>query len=213
MKILKIIGIITGVLSLVAGSVLLGMWLNTPHIRRGRLLNVQTNETIIHGLHETARLVVADVPMSYTMQMDDTWSAFGTSLENNLFGNVTSVTMQAKGTFSVDLSDFSSDDIIWEYNGDIAILIPHPSVEAIDVDFESSEFENVQGWLRFGTVRLTPEQQNQLQADMRNNMELTMLREKSPQARETAETQIKELIRAIFEKSDVKVNNIRVIFT
>ncbi len=113
-------------------------------------------------------LVVMEQPLEVTSTVVK--SGLG-NLE--IFSKTKTFTYFGKGVFTVDLSKIGRDHIrVDQENHIVYITIPHPTLQYIDVDLEKTQFEDTEkGFLAFGDITLTLEQQNEMEKNIRKEME------------------------------------------
>ena len=74
-------------------------------------------------------------------------------------------TIYGTGTYTVDLSQITRDDIIFDKDlYTVIIHVPYPELHAVTFDPEKTQIGDMKkGWLAFGDIKLTPEEQKEFE--------------------------------------------------
>lgn len=88
------------------------------------------------------------------------------------FQKVKNITYHGTGVYTVDLSLIDAEHImVDEDEKTVTVLIPHTELQYINPDLTATEFaETENGWLAFGDLTLTAEQQNELEGKVVESM-------------------------------------------
>lgn len=113
-----------------------------------------TNETIINELKKKKELIVMEADLSADVTIDASWGNW------DVFKKMQLIHFYGNGLYTVDLSNIPENNITIDLDhGTISVRIPKPSIKSIYVDEEKTLFESTKnGLLRFGDIRLTPEE-------------------------------------------------------
>ncbi|MCQ2512188.1 MAG: DUF4230 domain-containing protein [Lachnospiraceae bacterium] len=89
-----------------------------------------------------------------------------------LFSKMKNIVYYGTGVYTIDLSKLKEDDIDVDMENNIVnIRIPHSCLQYIIPDINKTEFEDTEkGFLSFGDIKLTSEEQNQIQQAAVNTM-------------------------------------------
>ena len=116
------------------------------------------------------------------------------------------------GVFSVDLSSLTEQEIAVDFDTKtVAVTIPHPALDYVTVDAEKTTFEDTEhAILGFGEIKLTQEQQNELDRSVQNAMMQSLnTKEIQTKADRAAQKQLRELfyplIAAVVTQEDFTV--------
>ena len=88
-------------------------------------------------------------------------------LDWDVFRKTKTIRCYGTGVYTVELGGFTDDDItVDDALRIVTVSIPHAELAYVTVDLEKTEFEETQhGFLSFGELKLTPEQQNALERE------------------------------------------------
>ena len=93
-----------------------------------------------------------------------------------IFSKLKNVTYSGKGQYTVDLSKIDKDHINVDMdNKKVYITIPHAKLQEVILDLNNIEFEDTEkGFLAFGDLSLTAEQQNEIEKSVKQTMTETL---------------------------------------
>ena len=125
-------------------------------------------EAVLGAASEHSELIVMEQPLSINTTI--TRSGLGNLA---IFSKVKDVTYYGTGVYTVDLSRIDAGHIrLDEFNRRVNILIPHAVLQYVNPDLEKTEFQDTEkGWLAFGDIKLTAEEQNELEKSVHAAME------------------------------------------
>lgn len=162
-------------------------------------------DVIVSKLQEKQELITLEADLSQSMTIDDSWGTL------DIFKKVLKINYVGKGIYVIPLTDIKADSINIT-NKSISIKIPEPSVKSITIDEDKTTFETTQkGFLRFGDIKLTPSENQEMVKTVKEKMLLKMKSlEMYDKAKESSEKAFKELIKTIlgdktYNQYDVKV--------
>lgn len=89
-----------------------------------------------------------------------------------IFSKVKNVIFAGTGVYTVDLSHIDDEHInVNEEDHEVVISVPHAVLQYVNPDYDSMEFEDTEkGFLAFGDLSLTLEQQNKLEKSVQEAM-------------------------------------------
>ena len=89
------------------------------------------------------------------------------------------ITYHGTAVYTIDLSEVTNDDIkVDETAKTVTMTIPHSELVPINIQASDIEFGDMEkGLLAFGDIKMTPEQQNQVQQEAQNRMGEVLIRE------------------------------------
>ena len=124
-------------------------------------------ETIVKEAEAHSELVVMEQPLEVSTTV--TKAGLG-NLE--IFSKTKTITYFGKGVFTVDLNRVTRDKVITnEEEKTVTILLPKPTLQYLDVDLSKTVFEDTEkGFLAFGDLALTMEQQQEIQKSIEAKM-------------------------------------------
>lgn len=164
-----------------------------------------SRDVIVDKLQEKEELITLEADLSQSMTIDDSWGTLG------IFKKISKINYAGKGIYVIPLSDIKPNDINVT-NTVISIKIPEPSVKSITIDEDKTTFETTQkGFLRFGDIKLTPSENQEMVKMVKEKMLLKMKSsELYDKAKESSEKIFKKLIKTIlgdkaYSQYDVKV--------
>ena len=82
------------------------------------------------------------------------------------------ITYNGKAVYTVDLSGLTADDITLDEETKVVTMkVPEPQLEPINIPSENIQFGEIEkGALAFGNIKLTPEQQAEVETEAKNRM-------------------------------------------
>ena len=117
----------------------------------------------------------------YTVKISDVATVTEVGLAKlTIFSKVQYITFHGTASYTVDLGQVNEYCITVD-NGKrtVEILIPHASLESINIPAEEIEFSDIErGLLAFGQLKITPEDQAALEAAVKTKMEQKLLDDK-----------------------------------
>ena len=115
-----------------------------------------------------SELVVMEQPVQYstTLAQEGPWNW-------EIFRKTKGITYQGTGVYTVDLSGIKADKItLNEDEKTVTIKVPHAKLQYVNPNFDKIEFEDTEkGFLAFTDIKLTAEQQNELEKAVKDKME------------------------------------------
>lgn len=124
-----------------------------------------TSETIINALKEKRELIVMEASLNNELMLDDSWGNF------EIFKKITYINFTGKGIYSIDLSMIEATNInIKSENNIIYIKLPKPTIKEIALEEDKTTYKTEKGIFRFGEIKLTPEENNLLNLNVKNRM-------------------------------------------
>lgn len=128
-----------------------------------------TKETLVTQIKQKQKLITTEVNLNEKITVDNSWGDW------QIFKKLQTVDFVGTGIYSVDLSKLSSKNIAISGNS-ISINLPKPAVEMVTLDENKTTFEPIEkGWLRFGDIKLSVEDQEILKRDVKDKMKDKML--------------------------------------
>lgn len=155
-------------------------------------------EALLGEASNHRELIVMEQPLELTTTITKAGLA---NLE--IFSKTKNINYYGTGVYTVDLNKFSKSDIeVDNENNKVIITIPHSKLQYVNIDLEKTEFEDTEkGFLAFGDIALTMEQQNQItkniEAEMKERLNDPALFE---QADELASYEVWKLFQPIVTK-------------
>jgi len=122
---------------------------------------------VLGAASEHQELIVMEQPLS--IETTITQAGLGNLA---IFSKMKSIIYSGTGVYTVDLSQIDQDHInVNETDKIITIYIPHTVLQYIVPDLKSAQFNDTEkGMLSFGDIKLTPEEQNELEIAVENAM-------------------------------------------
>lgn len=168
-----------------------------PEIKR-----LQIGEVIINSVTEEQKLQVLSSDVSEELLLDDSFK-----INWKIFKKTQIITIKGTSVYTVDLRNFSRDDIAYDAEtGKLFVLIPRPVLESVTINEEQNEFQEVEkGWFRFGDIEMSPEDYNEImrqgKEEMTNKLKLDI--EMQIKAEEAAKKAMTDLINSLFTSADI----------
>jgi hypothetical protein len=158
-----------------------------------------THDTILNELQNKQELIPLELDLTEKVTINDSWG------EIEFFKKLQNVYLVAKGIYSLDLSQISSDNIsLSSAKKSIIINAPKPTVKVITIDEQKTIYETTQnGILRFGEIKLTPSEYQRLLYKAKSIMNEKMYSsDLYEQAINSSEWALKNLIQALLGKDN-----------
>ncbi len=124
-------------------------------------------DAVLGGASEHQELVVMEQPVEIMTTI--TRAGLGNL---SIFSKVKNVTYFGTGVYTVDLSGINRRNITVDTDEKtVTVRIPHTYLQYIVTDLEATEFEDTEkGLLAFGDLKMTTEEQNELEKSVENAM-------------------------------------------
>ena len=132
-------------------------------------------EVLLTDVRQTRELITMEVDLKETLEWDASW------WDTDLFKKSQRITFFGTGLYTTDLSLLDEGDIILdEENNRILIQMNKPSVKQLALNEEKTEFESTErGILRFGEIKVTPEEGEILRKLAKDKMNEELVSEKN----------------------------------
>ena len=176
---------------------------NSAAIRR-----LVLEEAVINGFAGAQRLIVMDVDLSENVIIDASFASC------DVFRIAQEVTFHATGVYTTDLGLLSTGDIIFdEYRRNIMVRLPRPVIDSIAIHEEHTIFHSVErGALRFGDIRLTAAEQNEITRQVKESMRLRLQLDMMPQAEAYTKWSVEGLMRKFLAAADAQEYSITIVW-
>jgi hypothetical protein len=168
-----------------------------------------SEETLINQIHQKQELITLEIDMTEKVTLDDSWG----SLE--IFRKVQSISYAGTGTYVVDLSSLKNENITIDNKiKKIIVNTASPSVKSVVIREEKTEYQTPEnGLLRFGEIKLTPEDNQMLLRNVKNNMLKKMSDESfTSQAKDYSTQTLKSIIQSIVSDKTNEPYNVEIKF-
>ncbi|MFT8316446.1 MAG: DUF4230 domain-containing protein [Clostridium sp.] len=130
-----------------------------------------TKDTLVTQIKQKQKLITTEVNLNQKMTIDNSWGSL------SIFKKMQNIDFIGTGIYVLDLSNINSDNININKNL-ISITLPKPSIETITLDEEKTVYETPErGPLRFGDIKLSPEEHEQLLGVVKDKMKSKMLQD------------------------------------
>lgn len=157
-------------------------------------LKIASEETIINKIHEVNKLIPLQLDLKENMIIDNSWGEF------DLFKKIQRIHYFGVGSYSIDLSNLSKDDVsVNKVTGTVTITIPKPEVDSISIDRDKTTYETTDnGLLRFGDIKLKADEYNFIEKEVMVKMK-DKLKEEDVfnQAVDNAKNNLKNLLQSV----------------
>lgn len=128
---------------------------------------IDFQNAILGEAKEHQELIVMEQPIQYstTLYKEGPW-------EWEVFRRTKGITYHGTGVYTVDLSKIKNTSIVVDEMGKrIVVTVPHAALQYVNPDYDKIEFEDTEkGFLAFGDIKLTAEQQNELEKTVKEEM-------------------------------------------
>lgn len=128
-----------------------------------------SKETLITQIKQKQKLITTEVNLNEKMTIDNSWGNL------SIFKKIQNIDFVGSGVYVVDLYSINSNNIIINKDS-ISITLPKPSVEMITLNEEKTIYETPEnGLLRFGDIKLSTEEHQQLMSTVKDKMKNKMM--------------------------------------
>lgn len=125
-----------------------------------------TEETLVSQIHQKQELITLEIDMTEKVTLDNSWG----NLE--IFKKVQSINYVGTGTYVIDLSTLKTENVtIDNKDKKITVKSASPTIKAVTIKEEKTEYQTPDnGLLRFGEIKLTPEENQMLLRNVKDKM-------------------------------------------
>ena len=157
-------------------------------------LSFKLKESIIQGISNKMELITLEADLTEKIIIDESWG------ELSLFKKIKNIQYFGKGSYGVDLSKISNETIKVDSNSkSISISLSKPFIKDCSLLEEKTLYESTEnGFLRFGEISLTLEEESLLRQRILERMKKRMEEEELHQkAIEHSKTIIESLVKEL----------------
>lgn len=165
-----------------------------------------TKDAVVNKIQQKQKLITTEVEIKSKTTIDNSWG------DISIFKKLQNISFTGKGVYVVDLSLLKSNNVSIDSNNNIVIVkIPKPKVELVTIDENKTVYETPEkGLLRFGDIKLTPEEHEIMVENVKKTMTEKMNEsEYSDKALTNSKRSMETLIKSILNndsKYTVKVD-------
>lgn len=165
-----------------------------------------TKNTVIKKIQQKQKLITTEVEINEKVTIDNSWGNIG------IFKKMQNISFTGKGVYVVDLSLLKSSNVSIDSNNNIlTVKILKPKVELVTIDESKTVYETPEkGLLRFGDIKLTPEEHEIMIENVKKAMREKMNEnEYSNKALTNSQKSMENIIKSILNNNSkyiVKVN-------
>lgn len=164
---------------------------------------LKLKQAAVAAITQKQELITSEFDLTQTVKWDDSWGSL------SLFEKSQDITFYGKGLYTVDLSlvteeDFAVDDILSTKL--LTVTLPKPQIKSIEIIENNTVYSITDtGLLRFGDIKITPYQSQQITSQVKEQMRLTMQGDfYYHQALEHSENSVKDLFQTILTQSQTE---------
>lgn len=130
-----------------------------------------SQESIIDKIHETQKIIPLETDLEERILIDDSWG------EWEVFKKVKGIVFYGKGSYSIDFASIDKNNIVINNSSNIInITLPKPQIEDIALYEDKTLYETTtNGLLRFGEIKLSPEENSTICKEVKDKMKEKML--------------------------------------
>lgn len=158
-----------------------------------------TKDTLIKKIEQKQKLITTEVEISEKVTLDNSWGNL------SIFKKIQNISFTGRGTYIIDLSSLKSKNISLDFkHNSLIVKIPKPKVDMITIDDSKTVYETPEkGLLRFGDIKLTPQDQEIMLGNVKKKMSEKMLEsEYYDKALANSKKSVKSLITSIVNSND-----------
>lgn len=126
--------------------------------------------TLIKKIEQKQKLITTEVAISEKVTIDNSWGNL------DILKKVQNISFTGTGIYSVDLSNLKNSNLsINNETKIITLKVSKPQIEAINIDDAKTEYQTENGLLRFGEIKLTPEEHETIMENVKKDMNKKMM--------------------------------------
>lgn len=167
-------------------------WISPDSTENAKFIS---QESIVDKIHQTEKLIPLEADLQERILLNDSWG------EWDVFKKVKGITFYGKGSYSLNFSNIDVGNIkIDKSLNKISITLPKPIIEDVTIYEEKTVYETTtNGLLRFGDIKLSPEQTISISKEVKKLMKDKMSEEEIYSAAEaSAKSSMEKLLRPLF---------------
>jgi hypothetical protein len=132
-----------------------------------------SQESIIDKIHETQKIIPLETDLEERILIDDSWGDW------EVFKKVKGMVFYGKGSYSIDFASIGKNNIVINNSSNIInITLPKPQIEDIALYEDKTLYETTtNGLLRFGEIKLSPEENSTICKEVKDKMKEKMLQD------------------------------------
>lgn len=160
-----------------------------------------TKETLVTQIKQKQKLITTEVNLNEKITIDNSWGNL------SIFKKIQNINFIGTGIYVLDLSSIDPSNISINENS-ISVTLPKPSIEMVTLNEEKTIYETPErGFLRFGDIKLSPEEHQQLTGVVKDKMKNKMLEKQYyDTATNNSEKSVKTLIQSISGSNNYNIN-------
>ena len=126
-----------------------------------------SEEALIKRINNVNKLITLELELSQVVTIDQSYG------DLDLLKKYKRIKFYSDCSYYIDLSQITKDDLLFDKELNILNLtVPNPKVYKVSIDKEKSKEENsINGFLRFGEIKLTTEEFKDLELEIIANLE------------------------------------------
>lgn len=168
-----------------------------------------TEETLVNEIQRKQELITLEVQMTEKVILSDSWGSL------DIFKKLQSINYSGTGTYTVDLSSLKAENItIDDKLKKVTVKVAPPTIKGVSINEEKTEYQTPEnGLLRFGEIRLTPEENQMLLQNIKEKMLGKMSEQDfTSEANASTEKTICDLIQSIVLSKTTEAYSIEILF-
>ncbi len=132
-----------------------------------------SQESIVDKIHETQKIIPLETDLEERILIDDSWGDW------EVFKKVKGMVFYGKGSYSIDFASIDKNNIVINNSSNIInITLPKPQIEDIALYEDKTLYETTtNGLLRFGEIKLSPEENSTICKEVKDKMKEKMLQD------------------------------------
>ena len=158
-------------------------------------IEVDFSDVILSKQNETRKLIVSEQEGTVSIELTD---RLIDQIDFSFMKKTQTVSYTGKGYFVVDLSDLEKEDIIEnKENKTITIRIDHAYLETVDINPDDIIIDELkQGLLAWGKMKLTVEEYNEIEKELRQRLEDQF---NTPENAQEADDHALEMVKELYQ--------------
>lgn len=126
-----------------------------------------TEESVVNKIRNTQKILPLETELSEDILIDNSWG------DSEIFKKLKKIQYIGTASYSLDLSNFDKSNVNMDkQNNKVSLTLEKPKINSIHLVNDKTLYETTSnGSLRFGEIKLSPEELNNIEAEVLKRME------------------------------------------
>lgn len=138
----------------------------TPNISNSSIKHL-TEESVVNKIRNTQKFLPLETELSEDIIIDNSWG------DSEVFKKIKRIQYFGTASYSLDLSSFDKSNVNMDKrNNKVSLTLEKPKINSIHLINDKTLYETTSnGSLRFGEIKLSPEELNNIETEVLKRME------------------------------------------